>query len=129
MERYNHYFDAEKELLDKYFSVVANRIRNCCNKYGISDRMPRYIPDNELSINRKVAEKLFLALYESEINCENTYKIWAYRKAAWLVDELQENIEIIFRQKGIEGIAAIPGIGKSVANKISAILMELSEQK
>ena len=129
MERYNHYFNAEKALLDKYFSVVANRIRNFCNKNGISDRMPRYIPDNELGINKKVAEKLFLALYESEINCENTYKIWAYRRAAWIVDELQESIEVIFRQKGIEGIAAISGIGKSVANKISVMLSELLEQK
>ena len=122
MERYNNYFNADEELSKKYFSVVGKRIRSFCNEYGISDRMPRYIPDNELGINKKVAEKLFLSVYESELNCDNSYKIWAYRKAAWIVDELPESIEVIFRQKGIEGIAAIEGIGKSVANKISAIL-------
>jgi len=127
LERYNNYFSADEELSKKYFSVVGKRIRTFCNEYDISDRMPRYIPNNELAINKKVAEKLFLSVYESELNCDNTYKIWAYRKAAWVVDELSESIDIIFRQKGIEGIAAISGIGKSVASKISAILTEILE--
>ena len=125
MERYDHYFNADEEFSKKYNSVVGKRIRKFCNKYGISDRMPRYIPDNELEINKKVAEKLFLSVYESELNCDNAYKIWAYRKAAWILDELPESIEVIFRKKGIEGIAAIEGIGKSVANKISTILTEI----
>jgi len=128
MERYDNYFSADEALSKKYFSVVGKRIRTYCNEYGISDRMHRYIPDNELAINRKLAEKLFLSVYESELNCDNQYKVWAYRKAAWVVDELPESIESIFRQKGNEGIAAIPGIGKSVASKVSAILTEIMEQ-
>ena len=124
MERYNKYFGTDEEQSKKYFSVVGKRVKDYCNKYGISDRMPRYIPNNELGINKKVAEKLFLSAYESELNCDNIYKIWAYRKAAWIVDELPESIETIFSQKGIEGIGAIPGLGKSIANNISDILME-----
>ena len=81
-----------------------------------------------MGINKKVAEKLFLSVYESELNCDNTYKIWAYRKAAWIVDELPESIETTFRQKGTEGIAAIEGIGKSTASKISTILTEILNQ-
>ena len=127
MERYNHYFSADEELSKKYFSVVGKRIRTFCKEYGISDRMSRYIPDHELAINKKIAEKLFFSVYESELNCDNTYKIWAYRKAAWVVDELPESIEIIYRKKGIEGIAAILGTGKSMASKISAILTEILE--
>ena len=53
---------------------------------------------------------------------ENKNKIWAYRKAAWAVDELDRGIEEIYTAQGIEGLLAIPNIGKGLAGEIAAVL-------
>ena len=125
LDRYYKYFAANEDQAHEYYSVVRKRIRNLCIKYGITDYMPRYIPNDELKINKKVAEKLFLSISDCELSHNDKYKIWAYRKAAWLIDELPVSLETIFHQQGAKGISEIPGIDKSVASKISSILVEL----
>ncbi|MFN2271939.1 MAG: hypothetical protein ACK2US_13950, partial [Anaerolineae bacterium] len=47
------------------------------------------------------------------------YRLWAYRKAAWTVDELGKPIGDIYAIKGEAGLQALPGIGKSIAAQIA----------
>ena len=53
---------------------------------------------------------------------DNKNEIWAYRKAAWTIDELDRDIEEVYAAQGIEGLLAIPNIGKELAGEIAAVL-------
>lgn len=53
---------------------------------------------------------------------ENKNRIWAYRNAAWAVDELDRGIEQMYTAEGIQGLLAIPNIGKGLAGEIEAML-------
>jgi DNA repair photolyase len=105
-----------------YWVQIANKVRELCHKYGIKDRMPRWIPKSHVATNKKIAEKLFLKGYDLELAMENTHRIWAYRKAAWAIDELDKGIEEIYTAQGTEGMLAIPNIGKQLALEIETIL-------
>jgi len=105
-----------------YWAQIATKVRELCHKYGIKDRMSRWIPRGPLATNKKIAERFFLKIYDLELATENEYKTWAYRKAAWAVDELDRGIEGIYTAQGIEGILAIPDIGKQLAGEIETML-------
>lgn len=50
------------------------------------------------------------------------FKPYAYQKAALILESLPENIEEIYRKGGIEVLENLPGIGKSIAEKIEEYL-------
>ena len=100
-----------------YSARLGLLVRHLCAQYGIGDRMPRYVAPGPLAINKRVAEQLFLKTYDLELAQANEYRIWAYRKAAWTVDELPKNIADIYHTQGIEGLMSLPGIGKSIAEE------------
>ena len=77
-----------------------------------------------LAINKRIAEKLFLRTYDLELEQASDQRIWAYRRAAWTVDELPENIESIFKNQGEVGLRGLPGIGTRLAGLISRWLGE-----
>jgi DNA polymerase (family 10) len=65
---------------------------------------------------------------------EVPFKPQAYQKAAYSIESLDQDIKIFFSQKGKEGLENLPGIGKSIAEKIieyleSGRIKELEELK
>lgn len=50
------------------------------------------------------------------------FKPYAYQKAALILESLPEGIEEIYRKGGIEALENLPGIGKSIAEKIEEYL-------
>ncbi|MGH7597457.1 MAG: hypothetical protein ACREOI_13975 [bacterium] len=46
------------------------------------------------------------------------YRLWAYRKAAWAIDDWPESVAGIYREHGEAGLQKLPEIGKSVAAEI-----------
>ena len=68
-------------------------------------------------INKKIAQILYEIGELLDIQGE-AYKPKAYRKAAKALENLKENISQIYKKEGIKGIKKIPGIGKSIAEKI-----------
>ena len=107
-----------------YIAHLGLIIRELCRKHGLPDRMPRYIAPGPLKINKRIAERLFLETYELELQQANSYVIWAYRKAAWTVDEIKENIAHIFQEQGEAGLQKLPHLGKSISRRISRWLAE-----
>ncbi len=61
------------------------------------------------------------------LGCAQKYKIWAFRKAAWALEDLQEDVSDIYAEKGRRGLEAIKGIGKSLSQEIEAALRQLKE--
>jgi DNA polymerase/3'-5' exonuclease PolX len=84
--------------------------------------MPRYIIPGPLATNKRIAEKLFLKTYDLELEQAGQYSIWAYRKAAWTVDEMSEDIAQINRIGGVKALRALPNIGTAIAAEISTWL-------
>jgi DNA repair photolyase len=107
-----------------YSTRLGLKVRELCARYGLRDRMPRYARPGPLAENRRIAERLFWKTYDLELERAPQPRIWTYRKAAWLVDELPESIADIFQSKGEAGLAALPGIGKTLAAEIAAWLSQ-----
>lgn len=68
-------------------------------------------------INKKIAQILYEIGELLDIQGV-AYKPKAYRKAAKALENLKENIFQIYKKEGIKGIKKVPGIGKSIAEKI-----------
>jgi DNA repair photolyase len=111
-----------------YNARLGLLIRELCARHDLRDRMPRYIPPGPLAVNKRIAERLFLKTYDLELEMARDYRIWAYRKAAWTVDEWPESMAEIYQAKGESGLRALPGIGQSLAGEITRWLREWKQQ-
>ena len=72
-------------------------------------------------INQKIAN----ILYEIEelLNIKGVaFKPRAYRKAAQALENLKEDVSEIYKKEGVNGLEKIPGVGKSIAEKIKEYL-------
>jgi len=105
-----------------YSARLGNLVRHLCTRHGLLDRVPRYVKPGPLAINKQIAEKLFLKTYDLELEQADNYRIWAYRKAAWTVDELPESIQDLYRARGETSLKDLPGLGKSIAAEIATWL-------
>jgi DNA polymerase/3'-5' exonuclease PolX len=52
--------------------------------------MPRYIREGPLATNKHIAEDIFTKCHLMELESAPSYKVWAYRRAGWTIDELDE---------------------------------------
>lgn len=107
----------------EYGAKLHNKVSEYCRKYEIKNYIPRpvnFYPE-ELRINKEIAEKFYLEARELQMSGKETYKEWAYRKAAWALDDLNESIEI-YSEKGTSGLMQIKGIGGKLADKIEEFI-------
>jgi DNA repair photolyase len=108
-----------------YNARLGLLVRELCSRHGLLHRIPRHIAPGPSAVNKQVAERLFLKTYDLELEEAKDYRIWAYRKAAWAVDEWPENIADIYQARGEGGLRELPGIGKSLAAEIARWLQEI----
>jgi len=111
-----------------YNARLGLLVRELCARHGLLDRMPRYVAPGPLAINKRIAEQLFLKTYDLELEEAKDYRIWAYRKAAWAVDEWPESIAELYQDRGETGLRELPGIGPSLAGAIARWLRENATQ-
>jgi len=72
---------------------------------------------------KKILANMFEKIADAlEFQGELSFKISAYRKAARVLEDFPDDIEELYRVKGIEGLRAIPGIGERIAKKIAEFL-------
>jgi DNA repair photolyase len=101
-----------------YNARLGLLIRQLCQRHGLLDRMPRYIAPGPLAVNKRIAERLFLRTYDLELEEASDRSIWAYRKAAWTVDEWPESLATVYAAHGETGLRQLPNIGESIAARI-----------
>jgi DNA repair photolyase len=111
-----------------YNARLGLRVRELCARHDLLDRMPRYVAPGPLAVNKRIAERLFLKTYDLELEQAQGYRIWAYRKAAWAVDEWPESVADVYRSRGEAGLRELPGIGKSLAGEIGGWLRRNSTE-
>lgn len=68
-------------------------------------------------MNKKLAEIFYETADLLEIK-GTPFKPTAYRKAAKTLESLKEDVSDIYKNEGLKGLYKIPGIGKSIAQKI-----------
>jgi DNA repair photolyase len=104
---------------------VAVRVRELVAKHGIHDRIPRpIIPGDKHARNKRIVERLANRAYAMEIQQEADHRIWSYRKAAWAVEDLEQDLGLIYQALGLRGLQSIPGIGVLLGEEIEALLRE-----
>jgi len=102
-----------------YWSQLARKVAELCQKYGISDRMPRpLIRGEKRAANKRIAEHLANKAYRLELAREQNYRIWAYRKAAWALDDLEQDVRLVYERMGVKGLESIPNVGKKLAREV-----------
>ncbi|MFZ5909591.1 MAG: radical SAM protein [Chloroflexota bacterium] len=112
------------------WNATARKVREACIRHGIRDRMPRPIlPGERRARNKRVVESLADKVYEMELARESDYRIWAYRKAAWAVEDMQQDVGLVYRALGLKGLQAIPNIGQSLGAVVERLLQERGDDE
>jgi DNA repair photolyase len=93
-----------------YNEEICKKVQKFCEAYGLKDRIPRYC----MNFNQRVAEQLFDTVYRLER--VDPPRAWVYRKAAWLIDDLEEDI------CEVGDLTTLPGIGPKIASVIEEII-------
>ncbi len=86
-EKYKGLYQAKFSPTDSSWAFLGKKIKAFCQKHGLDYRIRRFIPNSPLAINKKVAENLFLWIYEMELEGMEEYEAAMYRELAWLIDE------------------------------------------
>ena len=102
-----------------YIAKLGLLVRELCARHDLMDRMPRHIEPGPLAINKRIAERLFLKTYDLELEQASHSRIWAYRRAAWTVDEWPDSIDSLHASGGEGALRSIPGIGSRLAGLIA----------
>jgi DNA repair photolyase len=114
--------------LQGYWSRLGQKVAELCQEYDISDRIPRpIIPGEKLAINKRIAEHLANKAYRLELAGDRGYRIWAYRKAAWALDDLEQDVRLIYERMGVKGLEGIPNLGKKLAREVEQQIRSMGE--
>ena len=110
-----------------YNRRLGLRVRELCLRFGIADRIPRpIIPGDKHALNKRIAERLANHAYSIEVDAGPAGLLWAYRKGAWAIEELEQDIGLVYRTMGLRGLQAIPGVDPTLAAEIAAWLSTVS---
>jgi len=53
-----------------------------------------------------------------ELQNAASQRVWAYRKAAWAIEDLEQDVGLIYAQMGLNGLKSIPNVGPRLAQEI-----------
>jgi DNA repair photolyase len=99
------------------------RIREYCREAGISDRISRpIIPGEKRAVNKRIVDRLAYRLHTLELENASTNLVWSYRKAAWGVEDLEQDIGLVYRSMGVRGLESIPNVNPELAKEIELLL-------
>jgi len=105
--------------------AIGRRIRDLCRQYGISDRMPRpIIAGDKRALNKRIVEALANQCYWMELDNAAGQRVWAYRKAAWAIEDLEQDVGLICRTMGRKGLEGIENVGPRLAEVVEDMISE-----
>ncbi|PIY97121.1 MAG: radical SAM protein [Candidatus Kerfeldbacteria bacterium CG_4_10_14_0_8_um_filter_42_10] len=127
LPKYQKLFASEKEF-GNYWLKISGQVRKLCQKHGLSYYIPRPVKHYpaKLLLNKEVAAKFYQRARDIQESGENRYKEWAYRKAAWAIDDLNESLADIYKKGWLVGLQKIEGIGNRLAHEIEKEIRKLA---
>lgn len=100
-------------------------IREHCLRNNIPDRQPRrVIPGDKHTLNKRMVELLANTAYSLELENAPLHRVWSFRKAAWSIEDLEQDLRLIYRAMGLAGLQRIPDIGPSMAKILEKLIKE-----
>ena len=91
--------------------------------------MPRpIIPGDKFATNKRIVEILADKLYELDLENAHKSRRWDYRKAAWAVEDLQQDIRLIYKTMGLKGIEGIENIGTKMGKTVEGVLKDVMKE-
>ncbi len=105
---------------------VGLRVRELCQRFGIADRIPRpIIPGDRREANKRLVEWLADRAYALELEGAPSNQVWTYRKAAWALEDLVQDVRRVRSELGLHGLESIPGIGSALGSEVDHMLASL----
>lgn len=105
---------------------TARRVRAFCQEFGIPDRLPRPVmPGERRAVSKRVVEALANRAYTLELENAPQARVWAYRKAAWAVEDLEQDLGLVYRSLGAAGLSKIPGLDSALTGEVETLLRQL----
>lgn len=109
---------------DQSYREAGLRVREIGTRYGLPDRMPRPVRDGErLALNKRVVEVLADRAYALDLEGAPAHRVWAHRKAAWGIEDLDQDLAQVYRSLGRKGIESIRGVGPALAEVVEQELL------
>ncbi|MCX6071338.1 MAG: helix-hairpin-helix domain-containing protein, partial [Chloroflexi bacterium] len=106
---------------------LGRRVHELCIRHGLADRIPRpVIPSDRRALNKRVVERLANQAYALELESAPAQRVWAYRKAAWAIEELEQDLGLVSRELGLRGLQSIPGVGPHLASEMQSLVVEIA---
>jgi DNA polymerase/3'-5' exonuclease PolX len=62
-----------------------------------------------------------------ELECTSQYRMWACRKAAWVLEDLTKSVAEIYVKNERNGFENLKDVGKTLVEEIERRLQEISE--
>ncbi len=106
-----------------YRAEIGRKAKEICIRQGVDYRLrrPEKIYPESLRLNRRIAADFYLRAYELELQGQR-HKAWAYRKAAWTLDDLEMPLEEVYHERGLKGLIELPSIGRKIAEQITSYI-------
>jgi hypothetical protein len=102
---------------------IPRLVREMCRDAGIADRMPRpIIPGEARALNKRVVEALADRVYALEIEGRPAPQVWAFRKAAWAIEDIEQDVGLVYRRMGLKGLQSIQGVGPAMADEVERLI-------
>jgi hypothetical protein len=121
IEKYRELYSSPMAL-KKRVTESHKLVRKYCEQYGLDFFIRRPVAHfpSSIQVNKRLAGTLYLRARELQLSGGNSYKEWAYRKAAWATDELETSLEEIWASQGMLGLRHIEGIGRSIGAELDS---------
>jgi hypothetical protein len=102
---------------------IAQTLAKFCQQSGLRQRIPRpVIPGEKCELNKRIVEQLAAELYQMEITGVAQSRQWAYRKTAWAIEDMEQDVGFFYRTLGRKGLESLPGVGVGMAGVVETLL-------
>ena len=107
---------------------TARLVRELCQQHGLPDRMPRPIlPGEKRTLNKIAVAYLADQLYTMELDQVPDQRMWPYRKAAWSIEDTEQDIGLIYQHMGLKGLESIQHVGPKFARLLEKLIHDNME--
>jgi DNA polymerase/3'-5' exonuclease PolX len=80
------------------------------------------------SFGKRIVEELANQCYWLELDNAPGQRVWANRKAAWAIEDLEQDVGLIYRQMGRKGLEGIENVGPRLAEVVGDLISEWTYQ-
>jgi hypothetical protein len=75
---------------------------------------------NEAGVRCALAKQV----YSMDLDNAPGQRVWACRKTAWAIEDLQQDVGLVCRQMDRKGLESIPNVGPWLAEAVEALIQQ-----